>query len=296
LARALNVDPPSPEIISTMPRPKIVGHRGSMYQKLENTRQSFLQCARDGCDGVELDVYLLKCGTLVVFHGGGSDESPGCLRKHCNIEGSILDFTYEECSKFNFNPYYPEFACGHDFITNHPNECRIPKLEDVLNDMKPTGLTVKIELKGEGTVEPVLELVERLDMVDQCQYSSFKHHLIARVRELRSQKKEDGSHVYRTGALFEDVDDDDFINRANKVGASEVHLMYKQCTSERVTAIHEAGMDSMAWMCGPIRVNEDLAYRFYDVGDEDEAMYQLLVATGVRTMCVNKPDVLVNMF
>ena len=47
----------------TVPSPWVVGHRGSIYQELENTRQGYQLCAAIGCDAVELDVFVLKCGT-----------------------------------------------------------------------------------------------------------------------------------------------------------------------------------------------------------------------------------------
>lgn len=61
---------------------------------MENTREGFRTCAAMGCDAVELDVFLLKCGSLIVFHGGGADENPGDLLDYCGREGSILDLTY----------------------------------------------------------------------------------------------------------------------------------------------------------------------------------------------------------
>jgi glycerophosphoryl diester phosphodiesterase len=63
---------------------------------LENTREGFQKCAAMGADAVELDVFLLKCGTLIVFHGGGNDQNPGQLIDYCGVDGSILDLTYQE--------------------------------------------------------------------------------------------------------------------------------------------------------------------------------------------------------
>ena len=68
---------------------EVVGHRGSLYTALENTSRSFLHAAEAGADSVELDVFLLKCGTLVVFHGSGGDETPGLLHMYCGIDGSM---------------------------------------------------------------------------------------------------------------------------------------------------------------------------------------------------------------
>jgi len=69
---------------------KVVGHRGVLYDEPENSVEGFLASARIGCDAVELDVFLLKCNTLIVFHGDGSDQSPGWLDDYCNVHGNIL--------------------------------------------------------------------------------------------------------------------------------------------------------------------------------------------------------------
>eukprot|EP00534_Pseudo-nitzschia_fraudulenta_P007178 CAMPEP_0201199668 /NCGR_PEP_ID=MMETSP0851-20130426/159384_1 /ASSEMBLY_ACC=CAM_ASM_000631 /TAXON_ID=183588 /ORGANISM="Pseudo-nitzschia fraudulenta, Strain WWA7" /LENGTH=64 /DNA_ID=CAMNT_0047487105 /DNA_START=33 /DNA_END=227 /DNA_ORIENTATION=- len=38
---------------------------------------------------------------------------------------------------------------------------------------------------------------------------------------------------------------------------------------------------------------EHTSVKYRDVGNEDFAMYEALVQTGVQQMCVNKPDVLI---
>ena len=271
--------------------PQVVGHRGAPYMELENTRIGFQVAANIGCDAVELDVFLLKCGTLVVFHGGGTDDNPGCLQNYCCRKGSILDYTAEEAKQLKFNPWFEEFGClPHKIMDN--SRSHIPTLEEVLLDAKKAGIIVKIELKGPGTAEPVLELVERLNMVHQCHYSSFDLDKIARIRELRPERGDDGLHIYKTGALFGSHVPVDFIALSLGVGASEVHLKYDVCTTSRVNCIHAAGMRSMAWFRGPIGMKDDVTYKYFDVGNEDDDMYLAVMKTGVWSMCVNRPDVI----
>lgn len=107
----------------------------------------------------------------------------------------------------------------------------IPTLAEVLLTLKGTGTLVKIELKGSGTAKPVLELVERLDMVDQCHYSSFNHEWIKQIWHLRPELNPDGSHKYKTGALFSELPDD-LVDQALHVNASEVHIKYDTCTTD----------------------------------------------------------------
>jgi glycerophosphoryl diester phosphodiesterase len=271
-----------------------------LYEELENTRPGFIKTPSPGfiktpamgADAIELDVFLLKCGTVVVFHGSGSDENPGLLNRYCVGRGeSILNYTYDELQDIVvFNEHYPEFGCRHaDKIRSGV----IPTLEQVLLDVKETPMIVKIELKG---AEPVLTLVELLGMQHRCHYSSFDLRQIGMIRALRSEKNEYDNHVYKTGALFSDVNDDDYLERALEVGASEVHLRYDECTSTRVHEIHAAGMDSMVWFRGPVGMSTDVNQRFWDVGNEDYAMYQVVMQTGVKQMCINRPDVMVKIF
>ena len=267
-------------------RPAIVGHRGALYDELENTREGFLRCANAGCDGIELDVFLLKDGELIVFHGGGTDEDPGDLSDYCvDMEGvNILDLTYPEALALQFNPYFEEFPCSASKIA----VASIPTLRQVLEDLRPTSCNVKIELKGPGTPEPCLKLVEELGMLTQVQFSSFDHGRLRQLRELRPQRDSLGRYLVRTGALFNEVPSD-FLERVEECGASEVHLRYDTCTSERVRAIHEKGLGSMAWMRGPQGMRKDTSTKYLDVGNEDSECYRALFATGVQQLCCNRP-------
>jgi glycerophosphoryl diester phosphodiesterase len=272
--------------------PRIVGHRGSLYEELENTRPAFLKCAGI-CDAVELDVFLLKDDTIVVFHGSGTDQNPGLLKDYCTNSNagytttSILDLTYAETQQLTFNPHFAELAAPDDRV----RQGKIPTLDQVLRDLQPTGMEVKIELKGPSTARPVVELVDRLHMADRVSFSSFNHQEIATVRQMRPQTNPDGSYVYRTGALFDKVPAN-FVQQALKVQASEVHLRYDACTTDRINAIHRAGLGSMAWFRGPIGMQSDVANKYWDIGNEDAACYQTVMDTGVQQLCVNKPRVL----
>mmetsp|Transcript_15246 Transcript_15246/g.21750 ORF Transcript_15246/g.21750 Transcript_15246/m.21750 type:complete len:379 (-) Transcript_15246:13-1149(-) len=290
LSSVLNVK--SNDFFKPRRRPLVCGHRGNIYGSLENTRASFLECVSMGCDSVELDVFLLKCGTLVVFHGGGDDANPGCLKDYCNTSGNILDLTAAEARLLTFNPHHQEFACGAEYVQREIKQNYIPTLQEVLMDLKGTGIKIKIELKGPNTVEPVLALVNNMDMVDQCHYSSFEHSRIKRVREIHPELNPDGTHVYKTGCLFDELPLN-FVDIASEAGASEVHLKYSTCTPEKIQAIHDAGMDSLVWMRGPIGMISD-SKNYVDVGNEDASMYRIIMATGVRTLCVNRPDRLID--
>ena len=303
--------------------PKICGHRGALYQELENTRGAFSFCHDIGCDSVELDVFKVQRTsktedgtTLVVFHGGGTDENPGDLLDYCGIDGSILDYNYENeiREKLAFNTDYAEFPCPVEKIRNG----EIPTLEEVLLDAKHKNqyktMKVKIELKGPDVVEDVLELVDSLGVASMCSYSSFDLQKLKKLRELRPDRDpKTGEYLYKTGALFNNIDfngkvlDDDYspihsvpdwsecdiVDRALAVGASEIHLKYDTCRKQLIDRIHSNSLGSMAWFRGPIGMNEDCSIKYRDVGNEDFSMYEAVIQTGIQQLCVNKPDVLI---
>lgn len=126
-------------------------------------------------------------------------------------------------------------------------------------------------------------------MTRQCSYSSFD---LDRLKELRDMRHD--RICYPSGALFADVPSD-YLDQAKRCGATEIHLQYDTCTKDRIQEIHAAGFGTMLWMRGPIGMANDCTNLYWDVGNEDESMYMILMETGVQQMCINKPDVLVEM-
>lgn len=284
------------------PLPQVVGHRGALYDTLENTRDGFLKCAIEyQCNAVELDVFVLPKDNnmLVVFHGNDKYQ-PGDLNGYCigynNSETitNIMDLTYDEILNLQFNTEFDEFPCPKHIITNS-NIAYIPKLEDVLLDLKDTKCHVKIELKGPGVVQPVLDLVERLNMVNRCSCSSFNLTQLYELRQLRSNK-----NLYPTGALFEDDVPNNWYEIVSKLDANEIHMKYDKCTKSLIDNIHQSGYKTMAWLRGPIGMKMDCTTKYNDIGcnhniEEDERCYQALIDTGVQQICCNKPNLLISM-
>lgn len=212
-----------------------------------------------------------------------------------------LEYTAQEAKRLlTFNKNFEEFACGpyeithpHDNNINRlPHYCYVHTLEEVLTtlrdhpDVSPN-FAIKIELKGPNTSVPAVELVSKLNMKHQCQYSSFDHSRIALVRML------DASAI--TGALFASHVPSDFVERCIACGANQVHFKYDTCSYDRVQLAHQAGLGTMAWFRGPKGMGEDSKFKYFDVGNEDEAMYKSVLRSGVSAMCVNRPNIMVTL-
>ena len=167
-----------------MTTPKVFAHRGASAYAPENTLPAFELAARQGADGIELDVHLSKDGELVVIH----DET---LDRTTNGTGAVKDRTLAEL----------QALCADNGMSGFA-DARIPTLREVLELVRPTGMLVNIELKTslvwyDGIEEKTLALVEALGMQERVIYSSFNHYSIERVRQLAPQAQ--------TAYLFADI-------------------------------------------------------------------------------------------
>ncbi len=157
-----------------MEKPLIWAHRGASGYLPENTLPAFQKAVDLGADGIELDVQLTKDHQLVVIH----DET---IDRTSNGTGYVKDYTLEQLRKFNFNRTHPEYE-----------HADIPTMQEVFSLIRPTDLTINIELKTglfdyEGIEEQIVDLTKKNGMEDRVIYSSFNHYSIARIRQLDPQ-------------------------------------------------------------------------------------------------------------
>lgn len=182
---------------------KVWAHRGASAYAPENTLEAFLLAAEQGADGVELDVQLTKDGEMVVVH----DEE---IDRVSDGSGFVKDYTLAELKILNFNKTHPEYQ-----------DVKIPTLREVYEALKPTGMTINVELKTgifwyKDLEKKVLELTKEMEMEDRVIYSSFNHYSIAKILELDPKAS--------TGILYADIIYD-VVNYAKK---SEQELFIRQ--------------------------------------------------------------------
>ncbi|KAL3907426.1 MAG: hypothetical protein SGARI_003544, partial [Bacillariaceae sp.] len=261
---------------------QILGHRGAIYKAVENTLEAFQACLElDRCHGVELDVFLLKDGSLVVFHGTGGDVTPGLLDQYCETPSdntqSILDLDWKQVQDLSFVQESDHLVAPEETMAT----ARIPTLQEVLELFwEYPDKRLAIELKGAGTVEPVVTLVQEMGMEDQVTLSSFHHSRVQQVAEIDAS--------LRTAALFKGQVPDDFLQLAEKVQADEVHLRYDTCSVDRVQAAHEQGFKVAAWFRGPKAMQLDVKETYTDINSE-VSVYKMVMETGVDAIICNRP-------
>lgn len=134
---------------------QIIAHRGASGYEPENTLASFKKALDLGADMIELDVYVLKSGELVVIH----DTT---VNRTTNGTGHVTRFTLEQLRALDAG-----------------NGQKIPLLREVL-DLVDKKVPINIELKGARTARPVARLITEYMTVkgwpaDRFLVSSFKH-------------------------------------------------------------------------------------------------------------------------
>lgn len=205
---------------------KVWSHRGASAYAPENTMEAFKLAVEMGTDGIETDVHLSKDGVLVLMH----DEK---VNRTTDGEGYIKDLTYQELSKLNAN--YNKV--GYDF-------CHVPKLEELLQLAKDTGILLNIEIKTDAILyenieEKVLALVKAYGIENQVMYSSFNHYSLMKMKAMNPNIKI--GLLYMCG-LYQPW------NYANSINADALHPYYPALVlDDYIANAHKHGVMVNAW-------------------------------------------------
>ncbi len=231
----------------------VVGHRGAMGYRPENTFASYEHALSLGADWIELDVHLTKDGHLAVIH----DDT---LERTTNGTGLVREKTLAELKTLDAGSWFgPEYA-GE----------RVPTLDEVLAWAHERGVFVDIEIKNApyyyvGIEPAVVDALRRHDMVERVIVISFDHPAVKRVKETESR--------VATGVLYAGRPVDPVaLARAAQADALLPHWAYVR--ADDVRAAHEAGIAVAPW-----------------VSSEPDVLRHL-IAVGVDGIGTNHPDVL----
>lgn len=196
----------------------VIGHRGAMGHETENSLASIQKAIDMGVDMIEIDVFKIKSGEIVVFHDDKVDRLT-------NGKGRIESYDLTELQKLKLKG-------------NHS----IPTLQQVLNliDHK---VRLNIELKGSHTADSVSFIInyylkEKGWTLDNFLISSFRWDELKRMRAL---DKEIGI------AILVENDPLMALPIAKELGAEAINPHYKELSLENVKEIKEAGFKIYPW-------------------------------------------------
>lgn len=206
-------------------RARVIAHRGFSGIAPENTMAAFRKAIDAGADMFELDVLLSKDGRVVVIH----DDT---LERTTDGEGPVSARTLEELRSLDAGSWFNPAFAGES----------IPTLEETL-ELAQDRILVNIEIKTEavtdeahrGIVDKTLELVRRLEMMDQIVISSFDPRALAHARALEPDVK--------TASLFnaelqEDLSPEEVMA---EVSSNGFNLSCKQVHESIIEACHRLG-------------------------------------------------------
>ena len=206
--------------------PMIIGHRGAMGYETENTIASIEKAVALGAPMIEIDVFQIASGELVVFHDNELDRLS-------NTSGPITSFTWETLQEVVLEG-------GHS----------IPLLQTVLNQLAGRA-ALNIELKGPNTAAPVANLLEvylsnGTWKEEDLLISSFDWNLLLETRDFLPE--------ISIGVLTE-AHPLEAIPTAIELSAVSINPYYKDLDAAIVAQIHAAGFKVYTWT---VNAPEDL--------------------------------------
>ncbi|MFH1619732.1 MAG: glycerophosphodiester phosphodiesterase family protein [bacterium] len=234
---------------------KLIAHRGASGYAPENTLAAFRLARIMGMESFEFDVHMTRDGVLVVHHDYDLTRTAG-------IKKSIRSLDYRELSRINVTG---GGAGGFTFQ-------RVPRLDEVLDDIEGCSGLVNFELKNDGNAYPGIEekvLAEALAVKSRtgpALFSSFDFPTLKRMRMLDRKA--------RLGLLVRHSRISAAVKKALKIGAWSMHLHRRFVSARRVESVHRAGMKVFV----------------YTVNDRTLAL--LMRKIGVDGIFTNYPDIM----
>ena len=191
----------------------IIGHRGAMGYKPENTLASFEKAIKFGSKMVEFDVYICKSGEVVIIH----DDK---VNKTTNGSGYVWDKTLKELKKLKIKSR----SAGQE----------IPTLIETL-DFINRKCKINIELKGKNTARPVYEIIKKFVEEKKYEYDDFLISSFNQIELLEFQKL---TKKIKTGVCIVGIPTD-YSKFAKKLKVSSIHPSLEFINKKFVTNAHK---------------------------------------------------------
>jgi glycerophosphoryl diester phosphodiesterase len=160
-----------PMLLSDLPKPAIIAHRGACAFAPENTLASFELALRQGADAVELDAKLTQDGHIVVIH----DQTVDRTTMH---SGWVRDLSLAQLRKMDAGSHFDIAFAGE----------AIPTLDEVF---KAVGKLTYTNVELTNLITPLdnlpgktAALVKRHKILQRVWFSSFNPIALLRIHRL----------------------------------------------------------------------------------------------------------------
>ncbi|MGZ9735532.1 glycerophosphodiester phosphodiesterase [Flavobacterium sp. GNP002] len=196
----------------------VCGHRGAMGHETENTLASIKKGMELKADMLEIDVFKIKTGELVVFHDDDLDRIT-------NAKGKIEEYTFEELRKV--------LVAGKH---------QIPTLQEVIETIDKKAV-LNIELKGTNTATDTYRIIEEYKKKGWRNKDFFISSF--RVGEL--QKMRSLSTEIAIGLLTYKDPIETIIKTGKELKAQAINPYYKTLTAENVAVMKANDFKIYPW-------------------------------------------------
>ena len=217
----------------------VAGHRGDSANYPENTMVAFRAAIAAGVDMIETDVRLTKDGVPVLIHDRTVDRTT-------DSTGYVKDMTFAELRALNAG------------TEDAPQQ--IPTLEELLELLAPTGITLNLEVKEyheEGNearsrecVDQCVALIERYGMGEKMLFNSFDAPVLEYIAQSYPGYRLHGFYPY---------------SEMYRVDRDPGEYLYCACLSENRNGQHYAFLQEKGiepWVGASVRDEEHLALCF----------------------------------
>lgn len=227
-----------------------IAHRGASAYEPENTLRAFERAIQMGASMLELDIQLSKDGHPIVIHDAD-------VSRTTNRKGQVSELTLKQIKQLDAGK-------GE----------RVPTLTEVI-DLAGDRVKLYIELKGQRTPGPVVDVIHSMVFADRVIVCSFYPWLIQKIKFL--------DPLIRTSMLIRNEDREaDFVEWALAVAADYVHpcwenaipTPHKTLTPEMIASIRRQNLGLIIWQ------------------EQRLSKLQELVQLDVDGICTNAPDIL----
>lgn len=196
----------------------IIGHRGAMGYETENTLASVEKALALGVDMIEIDVFQISSGEIVVFH----DERVDRLS---NSAGLLKEYNIFDLKKLILDG-------GH----------QIPMLQDVLKLINGRA-ALNIELKDTQIADNIHQIIQGYSQKPEWSQEQF---IVSSFdwEELRAYR---GYSPQGRIAVLTEGDPLEAIAVAAELKAEAINPHFTQLNAENVAELHQAGYKVYTW-------------------------------------------------
>ncbi|MBC7747065.1 MAG: glycerophosphodiester phosphodiesterase [Methylotenera sp.] len=205
----------------------VCGHRGAMGHETENTLASIKKGMELKADMLEIDVFKIKTGEIVVFHDDDLDRIT-------NAKGKIEAYTFEDLRKV--------LVAGKH---------QIPTLQEVIETIDKK-VVLNIELKGTNTAADTYRIIEEYKKKGWRNkdffISSFRRGELQKMRSLSSE--------IAIGLLTYKDPIEDIIKKGKELKAQAINPYFKTLTVENVAIMKANNFKIYPWTVNePVDIN-----------------------------------------